>query len=310
MKRSTDRILTTHAGALSRPPELRALLSRRDSGEAVAEADLTAHARASIADAVRMQISSGIDVVNDGELAKPNFLSYITERLTGHEVRPIDQKARSATIAGRDMQEFPEYWAGRGLFGAPANPATEIVCSGPLAYTGQAAIAADIENFRVALQGTEPVETFLPAIAPGTIEHFMRNVHYPSDEAFFSRWRTRCTIEYRAIVDAGFILQIDDPDLPDAWQMHPEMDVPAYRASRRFASKRSTTRSEICPSIRSASIPAGVAIKGRTSTTSRCRRSWTSCLLCGPKRTRSKLESGHEHEWTVWQERSCRMARS
>jgi 5-methyltetrahydropteroyltriglutamate--homocysteine methyltransferase len=230
LKRSTDRILTTHAGALARPPELRALLARRESGETLPPDAVDREARSAIAAAVRQQIDSGIDVVNDGELAKPNFLSYISGRLSGHEVRPIDLAAQPATIAGRDMQEFPEYWAGRGLFGGPAVPSTEIVCAAPIRYTGHAAIQNDVENFRTALQGTQAGETFLPAIAPGTIEHFMRNVYYPSDEAYLFALADAMHDEYKAIVDADFILQIDDPDLPDAWQMHPDMDVAAYRA--------------------------------------------------------------------------------
>jgi 5-methyltetrahydropteroyltriglutamate--homocysteine methyltransferase len=99
----------------------------------------------------------------------------------------------------------------------------------PLSYTGQAAIQADIDNFNAALQGASPVETFLPSVAPGTIEHWLRNEHYASDEAFLNAIADVMHKEYKAIVGAGFLLQIDDPDLGDAWQIHGDMDVPEYR---------------------------------------------------------------------------------
>jgi 5-methyltetrahydropteroyltriglutamate--homocysteine methyltransferase len=303
MKRSNDRILTTHAGALARPAELRALLARRDSGEEVAKDAFNNEARAAIAAAVRQQLECGVDIVNDGELAKSNFLNYVVERLSGHEVRPMDSAAQPATIAGRDMQEFPEYWAGRSLFGGPAVPTTEVVCAGPIAYTGHAAIENDIANFRAALQGTQPEETFLPAIAPGTIEHFMRNVYYPSDEAYLFALADAMHEEYKAIVDAGFILQIDDPDLPDAWQMHPDMDIAAYRA---FADLRiealnhglrdlpvERIRFHTCWGSYKGPHKYDIPLRAIVDLVLKVRAEAYSIEASNP---------AHEHEWTVWQD--------
>jgi 5-methyltetrahydropteroyltriglutamate--homocysteine methyltransferase len=229
MQRSTDRIRTTHAGTLPRANDLRDMVMAKDNGQAIDETGFTNSARSAMTAAVQKQIETGIDVVNDGELTKGSFTNYVRARLTGHETRPIDLAAQPASIAGRDMQVFAEYWAGRGLFGQAANPTTEIVCSGPVTYTGKEAVQEDIADFKAALEGVRDHEAFLPAIAPGTIEHWMRNVHYPSDEAYLEALADAMHEEYKAITDAGLILQIDDPDLPDGYQMYPSMDVPDYR---------------------------------------------------------------------------------
>ncbi len=176
-----------------------------------------------------MQVESGIDVINDGEESKRSFSTYARERLSGYEERPPTPEELPSMISGRDMQEFPEYFATRGGFGGAGANARQVFCNGPLKYIGQAAVQADIDHFKAALQGVQAEETFLPAIAPGTIEHWMRNRYYPTDEAYLSAIADAMHEEYRAIVDAGFLLQIDDPDLGDAWQIHPDLSVPEYR---------------------------------------------------------------------------------
>jgi 5-methyltetrahydropteroyltriglutamate--homocysteine methyltransferase len=303
MKRSTDRILTTHAGALARPADLREMLSARDGGRPVDNAALTGRARSAVAECVQQQLRSGMDVINDGELAKSNFTSYAGERLTGHEQRPTDLAAQPATIAGRDMPEFGEYWTGRGLFGPVMVSPTEIVCTGPISYIGQAGLQADIDNFKAALEGVQPVETFLPAIAPGTIEHWMRNLYYPSDEAYLFALADAMHEEYKAIADAGFILQIDDPDLPDAWQMHPEMDVPAYRA---FADLRiealnhalrdipiDRIRFHTCWGSYKGPHKYDIPLKDIVDLVLKVRAEAYSIEAANPV---------HEHDWTVWQD--------
>jgi 5-methyltetrahydropteroyltriglutamate--homocysteine methyltransferase len=132
-------------------------------------------------------------------------------------------------ISGRDMPEFADYFASRGGFGGVSANARQVFCTGPLTYIGHAAVRADIEHFKAALAGVQVAEAFLPAIAPGTIEHWMRNRYYPSDEAYLYAIAEAMREEYQAIVAAGFLLQIDDPDLPDAWQIHSHMTVPEYR---------------------------------------------------------------------------------
>src|SRR5881396_2973131 len=128
-------------------------------------------------------------------------------------------------IYGRDAAEFPEYFAGRGNLAG-----REAVCTGPLTYIGHDAVRADLANLEAALRGVEAADAFLPAVAPGTIEHWLRNEHYGSDEAYLAAIADAMKAEYDAIVAAGFLLQVDDPDLADAWQIHPQMSVSEYRA--------------------------------------------------------------------------------
>ncbi|MHB8574705.1 MAG: cobalamin-independent methionine synthase II family protein [Dehalococcoidia bacterium] len=230
MQRSTERILTTHAGSLPRPDELRALLTARDEGQPYDTAAFEGVVRTAVAEVVRRQIASGVDVVNDGEESKRNFTTYARERLSGWEERSRSPEAPLAMIYGRDQAEFPEYFAGRGNMAG-----REATCVGPLVYTGQAAIQADIERFRAALLGATVTEAFLPAVAPGTIEHWLRNAYYPNDDTYLDAIAEAMRVEYSAIVEAGFILQIDDPDLADGWQIYARMSVPEYRA---FAARR------------------------------------------------------------------------
>jgi 5-methyltetrahydropteroyltriglutamate--homocysteine methyltransferase len=232
MRRSNDRIITSHAGSLPRPPALRDLVAADEAEKPVDRAELNRQTKDAVAGVVRRQIESGIDVPNDGEESKSNFTSYIRQRLSGIEARELPPGAKPVTITGRDEAEFPGYFSARPAFGSAFNP---VACVGPISYTGHEAIARDISNFKSALEGTGVSEAFLPAIAPGTIEHWLRNEYYPSDEEFLAAIANALHQEYKAIVDAGFILQVDDPDLPDGFQMHPDMDVLAYQ---RFASLR------------------------------------------------------------------------
>ena len=224
MKRNTDRILTTHAGSLARPPDLREMVVRKSGGEPYDEAALAARLRSAVAEVVQQQVDADLDSINDGEFSKVSFTSYARERLSGHEARTAREGEVLSRIYGRDALDFPEYFEGRGNLGG-----REVVCTGPLQYIGHAALQTDIDNFRAALQGVEDREAFLPAVAPGTIEHWMENEFYQSDEQFLNAIADAMHEEYKAITDAGFLLQIDDPDLADAWQIHPEMSVPEYR---------------------------------------------------------------------------------
>jgi 5-methyltetrahydropteroyltriglutamate--homocysteine methyltransferase len=226
MKGSRERILTTHAGSLPRPDDLRDMLIARDEGKPYDREAFAAQVRRAVGEVVHHQIDAGLDVVNDGELSKRNFTTYARQRLGGVETRPPAPGERVlAKIYGRDAAEFPEYFAGRGNLAG-----REAVCRGPLTYTGRDDVQEDIDNLRAALVGEAVAEAFLPAVAPGTIEHWLHNEYYASDEAYLSAIADAMKLEYEAIVGAGFLLQIDDPDLADAWQIHPAMSVPEYRA--------------------------------------------------------------------------------
>jgi 5-methyltetrahydropteroyltriglutamate--homocysteine methyltransferase len=215
MRRSTKRILVSHAGTTPRPGDL-------PLGEAVKQV-------------VSKQVEVGIDIVNEGELSKSNFTNYVRDRLGG--IEPANTKVTSLpprNINARDLREFPEFFAsGGGGFGRPRAgtaivfPAPMIV-SGPITYVGGATVETDIANLKAAMQGLD-VEPFLPAVAPGTIEHWLYNQYYKTDEEFLFALADAMHHEYKAITDAGLNLQIDDPDLPDGWQMFPEMSVADYR---------------------------------------------------------------------------------
>ncbi|HLQ24623.1 MAG TPA: cobalamin-independent methionine synthase II family protein [Acidiferrobacterales bacterium] len=228
MKRSTERILTTHAGSLPQPDDLGEMLVAKNSGQPYDQEAFARRVRDVVAEVVKKQIDCGLDIINDGEVGKPNFSRYARERLSGFVERPPKPEERPSMIFGRDMKEFPEYFTKR--FGTVRGENTKrVFCNRPLKYIGHAAAQAEIENFKAALKGVKVEEAFLPAIAPGTIEHWMKNDYYPGDEAYLFALADAMREEYNAIVQAGFLLQIDDPDLPDAWQINAHMSVPEYR---------------------------------------------------------------------------------
>ena len=227
MKRSTDRILVTHVGSLARPDDLWKMLNAKLEGQPYDQKAFAKQLRSAVAEVVKQQVDCGIDIVNDGELGKTNFSRYARERLSGFIEQPPKPDFQPTMILGRDIKDFPEFFdlskASRGLH------TRVFYCKAPLKYIGQTAIQSDMENLKMALQDGNVEEAFLPAVAPGTIEHWLKNEYYPNDEAFLIAIADAMHEEYKAIVDGGFILQIDDPDLPDAWQMHPHMDLAEYR---------------------------------------------------------------------------------
>ena len=228
MKRSTERILVTHAGSLARPADLMNMLIARNEGKPYEREALAKRTQSAVAEVVQKQIDCGVDIVNDGELGKSNFSRYTRERLSGFVERPADSDFRPTSIFGRDMIEFSEYF-NRGGRTSIGHHSRVFYCAEPLRYVGHTEVTADIENLQAALQGKQIEEAFLPAIAPGTMEHWMKNEYYPTDEAYLFAIADAMHEEYKTIVDAGFILQIDDPDLADAWQMYPNMSLAEYR---------------------------------------------------------------------------------
>jgi 5-methyltetrahydropteroyltriglutamate--homocysteine methyltransferase len=223
---STDRILTTHAGALPRPPGLREMVAAKAAGQSYDRTAYDTTLRSSVAEVVCRQVECGIDCVNDGELSKTNFTDYVRERIAGYEARP-SSGVRRLSITARDETKFADYFVVNPsrLRSPPSMP----VCVDQLRYVGQADLARDLDNFKAALAGVNAAGAYLPANTPGTIEHWMLNEHYESDEAFVFAIAEVMHEEYQAIVDAGFLLQIDDPDLPDGWNCLPGITVPDYR---------------------------------------------------------------------------------
>jgi 5-methyltetrahydropteroyltriglutamate--homocysteine methyltransferase len=216
---STERILVTHAGSLPRPPDLRAMVVAKSAGQDYDAAALDRRLGEAVAETVRQQIAAGIDIVNDGELSKFNFTDYVRGRIAGYEARPNTGRRRLSIIA-RDEKKFAGYFAANQRAQA-LGPPTMPVCVEPLRYVGQAELQKDLDNFKAALNGVSPTGAYLPANTPGTIEHWIANEYYKSDEEFVFAIADAMNEEYRAIVDAGFLLQIDDPDLPDGWNCLP-----------------------------------------------------------------------------------------
>lgn len=231
MINSEKRIMVTHAGTLPRPEEVTKLLYAQAAGAPVDPEMLSGKVRSVVADVVRQQAACGIDSINDGEISKANFTFYIRDRLSGISMRDVEpgKAPPRLNISGRDEIEFPEYFAaGLGSF-SDSNPNRRIFCTGPIRYSGQKALQADIDNFTAAVKGVSVAEAFLPAITPGTIEHWLHNDHYKNEEEFLFAIADALHVEYKAITDAGFLLQLDNPDLPDGWQMYPQMSVADYR---------------------------------------------------------------------------------
>ncbi|HUC08872.1 MAG TPA: cobalamin-independent methionine synthase II family protein [Stellaceae bacterium] len=230
---STERILTTHAGSLPRPADLRAMVVARASGERYDAAALGERLKSAVVETVRHQVECGLDCVNDGELSKTNFTDYVRWRIAGYVERP-STGVRRLSITARDETKFADYFSANPR-ARPVGPPTIPVCVEKLRYTGQADLATDIANLQAAIAGIDLAGAFMPANTPGTIEHWLLNEYYKSDEEFVFAIADVMHQEYQAIVDAGFLLQIDDPDLPDGWNCLPAITLPEYR---RYAALR------------------------------------------------------------------------
>jgi 5-methyltetrahydropteroyltriglutamate--homocysteine methyltransferase len=209
MKRSQNRILTTHVGSLIRPEPLQQLLRRKQAGKPFDAAAYDACLKDSVADVVRHQAQVGLDVVSDGEFGKSiSWSQYALERLSGFERRPISDGA-DPFARGVDRERFPAFYAELDARDGRATT-TDSVCVGPIAYTGQAELQRDIDNFRAALRDVEVEDAFLPVAAPASVIPDRKNEYYASDEECLTAIAEAMRTEYRMIVDAGFVLQLDD----------------------------------------------------------------------------------------------------
>ncbi len=209
MKRSTDRILTSHVGSLIRPPELVAFLRAQQARQPVDEAAFAKCLKGCVADIVRRQADVGIDVVDDGEFGKTiSWSQYALERLSGFERRPLAGGV-NPFARGADRTRFAEFYAELDAKDAPATQ-SQAVCVGPITYTGQAALQRDIDNLKAALAGVNVTEAFLPVAAPASVIPDRRNEYYPSEDACLQAIAEAMRTEYRMIVEAGFLVQLDD----------------------------------------------------------------------------------------------------
>ena len=202
MKRSTDRILTTHTGSLPRPMDLAAMLEAFDSGAAPDRETFEPRVRAAVAEVVKIQVESGVDVVSDGEQGKVGYSTYVRHRLTGFD-------GEGSVSIRSDWADFPEAVARQPRPTTVSRPA----CDGPIEWKDREAVQSDIANFKAALSGVNPAEAFMTAASPGVIAHFLINQYFPSHEAYLGRLAEVMKEEYNAIHQAGILLQVDCPDL-------------------------------------------------------------------------------------------------
>ncbi len=230
MNRSTDRILTTHVGSLPRPPELIEAMVAEDRGEPVDRQEYDAMLKRAVAGVVARQVGLGIDCVSDGEFSKRGFAVYAHERLGG--LTPGDRHRPAAWAGTREALSFPEFYEPvvRPPSGAPTAASVQMVCTGPVAYTGEAQLQRDLANLKAAVADSGAGEAFVPAISPSDVAGNQVNEFYGTDEEFLYAIADAMNVEYRAIVDAGFVLQIDDPYLVNYYIKNPELSIEQCRA--------------------------------------------------------------------------------
>jgi len=210
MERSTERVLTTHAGSLPRPSELLPLVLAQEWGEELDAARLQAEVRSAVKETVRKQIDTGVDVLNDGEVSKPSYATYVKDRLTGFGGEGSIEEVSSSVMGIDDFPDFAEHMT---LTMASVSEIRFTTCDGPVSYVGQDAVQADVENLKEAVKDVTPAGTFMSAASPGVISVFSPNRYYPSEEEYLGAIADAMREEYEAIHNAGFVLQLDCPDL-------------------------------------------------------------------------------------------------
>jgi 5-methyltetrahydropteroyltriglutamate--homocysteine methyltransferase len=205
MLRSTERFLTTHTGSLPRPADLVRTMFAKEEGVPVDPVALAAQIRAAVAAIVQRQVDAGIDIVNDGEMSKPSYATYIKDRLAGFG-------GESRALVYRDLVDYPEF--AMRVFGDPGRSRRRTPgCNGPIAVRDPAAAESDARNLKAALAIANAPEAFLSAASPGVVSLFFHNGHYPTDEAYLYAIAEAMRQEYETVATAGFVLQIDCPDL-------------------------------------------------------------------------------------------------
>jgi len=306
MKRSTDRILTTHAGRLDGPPELMQL-SRDVMGGRVADLNaLGPQVQGGIVDVIRKQTQAGIDIISDGEVGKFGFgsLAYYGRRLSGLKTRPLKPgEPPYMALQTNERIEFAEFYKDLQFLPAPSERA---VCNGPVNYIGQDEVKRDIDLFKsaVAEAKIKAEEMFMCVLAPGWLEHFFYNEYYSTDEEYLFALAEAIKHEYKAIVDAGFILQIDDPALPDTYDMI--VPSPGIEEYRKFAAVRieavnhalqglpeDRVRYHICWGSWHGPHTHDLPLKHVIDLMLKVKAGAYSVEAANPR---------HEHEWKIWKE--------
>jgi 5-methyltetrahydropteroyltriglutamate--homocysteine methyltransferase len=236
MKMSRERILTTHSGSIGRPAALLDWLRSKESGEVVDSAAFAAVVNDAVRDVIDAQLACGVDVINDGEQARPSFHSYVLERLTGFERRPNPPNQSNPRAGSREYIAFPDFYADKARGASPEGGTLDDGhCVGPITYRGHAAVEADIERIRSSIAGRAHEDVFICAIAPSYIATTVPNEYYKSEEEYEQALADALHEEYRAIIDAGAVLQIDDPRLLTYYTFTPAVSIDEART---WAEKR------------------------------------------------------------------------
>lgn len=227
MKRSTRRILTTHTGSLPRPQDLLAMMTAKEAGEPYDREALNTSIRSAVTAIARRQAEAGVDVINDGEMSKPGYSNYIKDRMSGFGGESAGLGSGAAPPLG-DLRDFPEY-ASR-LFPSVSSILKTPACTGPISYQDTSDLNHDIANLKEAALSVKAEEVFMSAASPGVISLFLPDHHYRSHEAYLAALADAMKTEYQAIHDAGFLLQVDCPDLAMGRHIQfNDLSVPQFR---------------------------------------------------------------------------------
>ena len=300
MRQSDDRILVTHVGSLPRPADLYAMADARLSDDKAVRAKYDARVRQAVADIVQKQVEIGIDIVADGEMSKPSFITYINERLGGFEVDKADRN-QSPWAGSREVKAFPDFYAPQ--LANVHTKHTHYLCTSPVRYTGADKLKTDLENFKAALGNVKPAGAFLPSTSVSSIEDWNRNAFYKTEEEYLFALAEAMGEEYRAIVDAGFVLQVDDPHLVTYYVCHPDKSMEECRkwialrveainhALRGIPKDR--VRFHTCYGINFGPRVHDIEVKHIVDILGRLNAGAFSFEAANPR---------HEHEWTSWRD--------
>ena len=309
MKSSTDRILTTHTGSLPRPGDLVAMLNAKELGEPYDRTAFATRVKRAIDKIARQQVQTGIDIIGDGEHSKFNWMAYARARLEG--LTEIDSPVRfrgatrdSIEFAGayEDLKIMHSARSGALVAKRTARPRA-LVCGGPIRYVGQDELSADIANLKASLKGAKAEEAFMTAISPSNLELYYENQHYATDEEYLEALSEAMRVEYLAITDAGFVLQIDDPRMATHYNRQVEASI---EDCRKFIEPRvealnhalrgipeDRIRFHTCYSVNIAPRVHDFELKHFLDLMLKVRAGAFVIEAANPR---------HEHEWAIWRE--------
>jgi len=293
---STDRILTTHAGSLPRPDDVVEMVRAQARGDRRDDAADAKRLRSAVAEVVRKQADIGLDIVDDGEFGKPSFVTYVRQRLGG--LSEIGGERRNPWGGSRDALAFPDFYRKQG---SSMGRQPLIWATAPITYIGGAALKTDLENLKAAMQGLDVAAVFVPSISPANIENWHENRYYGTAEEYLTAICDAMHEEYKAIVDAGFYLQIDDPRLVTYYMLQPNASV---ADCRKWAAQRvdalnyalrdippEKVRYHTCYSINMGPRLHDMQAKDIADVILKIRAGAFSFEASNPR---------HEHEWAVW----------